>query len=261
MTSLVQAFTLKNSAGLKLVGEAQRNAKNTGVAVVVHGIGAYSHEPLIQTLVDAAYDAGMTVVRYDATNSFGESEGRLSDMRFATYADDLHCVMNWVQEQSWGKAPHTLLGHSLGAATSLDYAAQHPHDVKALVLVSCVVGGAWWLKAHQDAIPDTLREWQKAGVLPKNHPIKKERSGEVSWAYAEDIQQRDFIKTAAPKVVCPTLLVVGSIDPITPVAAQQDLQRALKGDTELHVVQGCGHTFKSASQQQELRDTIVNWLP
>lgn len=242
------------------MGEVLRNPHNAGVAVIVHGIGAYRSEPLMQALTDAAYSAGMTVVRYDATHSFGESGGQLKDMRFTTHADDLESVLDLVKGQSWGKGRVVLLGHSLGGAASLHYAATHADDVLKLVLVSCVVGGPWWLKAHEDAIPDTLKTWRASGSLPKSHPIMKDRSGEVSWAYAEDIQQRDFIKTDALKVQCPTLLVVGSIDPITPVAAQKDLQQALGGDTQLHVVQGCGHTFKSSGQQQELKDTIVSWL-
>lgn len=258
--TISQEFAIKNKQGLPLIGEVLRNPQNGGVAVIVHGIGAYRSEPLMQALTDAAYGAGMTVVRYDATNSFGESGGKLKDMRFSTYADDLDAVLTLVKVQSWGRGPYVLLGHSLGSAAVLHYAAQYPTDVMKLVLVSCVVGGNWWLKAHEDAIPDTLKNWRETSSLPKSHPIMKDRSGEVSWAYAADIQQRDFIKNDAPKVKCPTLLVVGSIDPITPVAAQQDLQKALGGKTKLHVVQGCGHTFKSASQQQELKDTITTWL-
>lgn len=261
MNTLMQIFSIKNSLGLTLIGEARRNPQNKGVAVVVHGIGAYRSEPLIQTLCDAAFDSGYTVVSYDATNSFGDSDGHLHDMRFSTYADDLHTVMNWVKAQTWGQKPCTFLGHSLGAAACLHYAARYPQEAAGLVLVSCVVGGPWWLKAHEDAIPDTLKAWQASGSLPKTHPIKKDRSGEVSWAYAEDIQQQDFIKNDAPRVTCPVLLVVGSIDPITPVAAQKDLQKTLKSDCELHVVQGCGHTFKSVAQQQELKDVITAWLP
>jgi pimeloyl-ACP methyl ester carboxylesterase len=255
-----QEFAIRNKQGLTLVGEVLRNPQNAGVAVVVHGIGAYRSEPLMQALTDAAYDAGMTVVRYDATNSFGESGGTLKDMRFTTHLDDLESVLHLVKSQSWGSGPFVLLGHSLGGAASLHYAAAHPDAVGKLVLVSCVVGGAWWLKAHEDAIPDTLKTWRASGSLPKSHPIMKDRSGEVSWAYAEDIQQRDFIENDASQVKCPALLVAGSIDPITPVAAQKDLQKALGGKTQLHVVQGCGHTYKSANQQQELKDTITAWL-
>ena len=255
-----QRFTLQNTKGLTIVGDVLRHPQQRGVAVVVHGIGAYRSEPLIQALTEAAYEADFTVVRYDATNSFGESGGQLKDMRFGTYADDLAKVLDWVKTQNWGKGPYTLVGHSLGSAASLHYAAAHTTDIAKLVLVSCVVGGHWWLKAHEDAIPDTLKAWRESGVLPKSHPILKDRSGEVSWAYAEDIQKHDFIKNDAPKVTCPVLMVVGSIDPITPVAAQKDLQQALAGEAKLHVVQGCGHTYKSSAQRQELKDTITAWL-
>lgn len=260
MTGVLQPLALKNAAGLMIVGDVRRNPKNAGVAVVVHGVASSRQDSLIQTLCNAAYEQGMTVVCYDATCGMGDSEGRLSDMRFSTYADDLASVLRWVKQQPWGVEPVTLLGHSVGAAACLHHASLHPQDVWRLVLVSSVVGGPWWLKAYQEALPDTLRMWRTQGFLPITHPVRHDVAGEISWAYAADIQQRDLIRTAAPRVACPVLLVVGSLDPITPAAAQKDLQRALAGNTTLHVIPGCGHTFKSATQQQDLKDVVTDWL-
>jgi pimeloyl-ACP methyl ester carboxylesterase len=50
------------------------------------------------------------------------------------------------------------------------------------------------------------------------------------------------------EIVCPTLVCVGELDPITPVAAAREIAGALPvGSARLEVIEGAGHfTWKDA---------------
>src|SRR5260221_6400320 len=93
---------IKNRKGQKIaVIVEQPNGQTKGLAFVMHGLGGFKEQPHIQVMAEAFLDNGYRVVRFDATNSFGESEGKYEDATTTNYYEDLEDVINWSKKQSW----------------------------------------------------------------------------------------------------------------------------------------------------------------
>ena len=183
----------------------------------------------------------------------GGSEGKAPDS-IEGYAD-------WVADliAATGYESAHVIGHSMGALIALETAARHPQAVKTLVLsgatsampvhpdlLAAAESGdhlayelmtSWGhgrishLGGHQTAglwmVGSTMRLWERAqaGVLANDlHACNN---------YAHGVE-------AANQVMCPTLLVTGSIDVMVPPKSAQPLRDGIT-DVEEVVIEGVGH--------------------
>src|SRR3989344_1988273 len=105
---------IKNRKGQKLSVLVEGEEKHGLVAVVMHGLGGWKEQPHIQTFADAFLKNGFTVVRFDTTNTFGESDGKYEDATITSYYEDLEDVISWAGGEPWYLEPFWLAGHSLG---------------------------------------------------------------------------------------------------------------------------------------------------
>ncbi|WNE95281.1 alpha/beta fold hydrolase [Streptomyces luomodiensis] len=129
--------------GVTLVARVLRHADpGTPVAVVLPAMGASARFYL--PVVRALHEEGLTVVTVDH-RGHGESTPAVSrGIRFGyreMAEEDLPAVVAAVRAEFPG-APLVLVGHSLGGQLALLYAAAHPKDVDALVLVAA--GSVWY---------------------------------------------------------------------------------------------------------------------
>lgn len=105
---------------------AQSGQGNPEAAVLIHGLGPGASDDwagLIPHLAERFH-----VVAFDLPG-FGRSSGGNRLYSPAAYARLVH----WLAER-YARGPVTVLGHSLGAAVALRYAANHPEAVRRLVL-------------------------------------------------------------------------------------------------------------------------------
>ena len=63
---------------IAILVEARPNAK--GLVFVMHGLGGSKGQPHISAMAKVFFESGYTVVRFDTTNTFGESDGAYEDM-------------------------------------------------------------------------------------------------------------------------------------------------------------------------------------
>lgn len=167
-----------------------------------------------------------------------------------------------------------VFGHSLGAFVALTYATRRPAHPQALV-----VDGAF---AHFDI--ERLREEFRraggeevsaiaAGTYSGDRPATPEEWARVwkvfgRWVPGDVERQRtvanrelnarassliggfDVLDDLA-RVECPTLVVVGELDPITPVSAAREIVEAMPpGRARLEIVEGAGHfTWRDAPER------------
>lgn len=73
-----------------------------GLAFVMHGLGGFKEQPHLQVMAKAFLANGYTVVRFDTTNTFGESDGRYEDATTTNYYEDLEAVIAWAGGLSFG---------------------------------------------------------------------------------------------------------------------------------------------------------------
>jgi pimeloyl-ACP methyl ester carboxylesterase len=171
-----------------------------------------------------------------------------------------------------GIASPVVYGHSLGGFVAMVYATRHPGHAERLVLQSTF--GRFDLdrivedfrRAGGDqaaAIAKRVYGGDSASVSPEEWapcwrlvghwvPGEGERArsivnAELNAPGLELMQQFDVLDELAA-VECPTLVCVGELDPITPVAAARELVAALpEGSARLQVIEDAGHfTWRDA---------------
>ncbi|MRR51014.1 MAG: alpha/beta hydrolase [Rhodocyclaceae bacterium] len=167
----------------------------------------------------------------------------------------------------------TLVGHSMGSLACLDAAARHPERVQALALVGCAVPMAVsdaLLTAARDT-PDQayrmINQWSHAPTsLLGKHPVPGMWMPGTSLALMQHSHpgalHRDLVNCndyqggleAAANVRCPTLLLLGSRDLMTPLKVGKELARAIAG-SRIIVIDGAGHAMMS-----EAPDAVLDAL-
>lgn len=158
-----------------------------------------------------------------------------------------------------GAGRATLVGHSMGALVALETAARHPEKVTALALLGCAAR----MPVHPDLIaaadaddsfaielmtawgygkPAHLGGHRAPGLWMLGggkHLIARCAAGVL----AKDLRACDAYGNAigaASRIACPTLLVIGSVDRMTPPKGAEALAAAIKG-AETVTLRGVGH--------------------
>ena len=228
-----------------------------GLAFIAHGLGGFKEQTHLQAIAEAFLESGYSVIRWDAANTIGESEGSMEEASITTYHSDLEDVINWAESQPWYQEPFILSGHSLGGIITALYAERYPEKVKALAPISTVVSG----KLNFENSPkEKLEEWKKKGVMYPKSISKPGTVKGLKWDYIEDTLKYDLLKEI-DKITMPVLLIVGEMDKTTPLEHQQTLYDAIPNDKkELHIIKSAPHTFKDQKHLEEIKKIFLNWI-
>jgi pimeloyl-ACP methyl ester carboxylesterase len=123
-------------------------------------------------------------------------------------------------EAELGERPVDLIAQSMGGVVAMMVAARHPGRVRRLVL-TVTSGGV-------DMAGLTRFDWR--ANYRRTYP------NAADWITRERID----LTSQIPGIACPTLLLWGDADPISPVAVGERLLGPLP-DAKLHVVAGGDH--------------------
>lgn len=230
---------------------------SVGLAFVMHGLGGFKEQPHIQTIADSLLESGYTVIRFDTTNTLGESDGDYADATVTNYYADLEDVIGWAKLQPWYKEPFILAGHSLGGICTALFAENYPEKVKALAPISTVVSGTLSMKSKEAG--NELEEWKRTGWRIKPSNSKPGLIKRLKWSHMEDRLKYDLLPQAG-KLTMPTLLIVGELDESTPPEHQQILFNHLPGKKEIYIIKGAPHTYKDQNHLEELKQIFKDWL-
>jgi len=235
-------------------------AKNpAGLAFVMHGLGGFKEQDHIQVIADAFGERNFTVVRFDTTNSLGESDGRYEDATITSYYEDLEDVIAWAGTQVWYQEPFVLSGHSLGGICTALYAEKFPGKVRALAPVSPVVSGKLSVEAHQHSDAEEFVKWEQTGWKEEESRSQPGIVKRLPWSHIIDRLKYDLIPNVS-KLTMPVLLIVGERDTTTPAEHVKLLFDALPGKKEFHVIKEAPHTFREPEDLQEIKDIFVEWI-
>jgi pimeloyl-ACP methyl ester carboxylesterase len=198
-----------------------------------------------------------SVVKFDSTHTFGESDGRYEDVTATNYITDLEDVIGWAEKQEWFQAPFVLVGHSLGGLSSACYAEKYPQRVKALAPISTVVSGSLYLTSYSD---EERGAWQETGFYQKPSKSRPGLMKRVKWQFAEDVLKYDLLPDSR-QLNMPVLMVVGSQDKTTFPEHQQILfDRIPSPKKELYIIKESPHTFSEPEHLAELRSIFHDWI-
>ena len=130
---------IENRKGQKLSVLVEINDDGKGLAFVMHGLSGFKEQKHIKMFADAFLEKGFNVIRFDAVNTIGESEGNPEDTTVTSYYEDLEDVINWAKEQEWYDEPYYLIGHSIGGISIALFAEKHSEQIKGLAPISTVI--------------------------------------------------------------------------------------------------------------------------
>ncbi|NTW22902.1 alpha/beta hydrolase [Candidatus Falkowbacteria bacterium] len=227
-----------------------------GLVFIMHGLGGHMRQPHIETFANAYREKGFTVVRFDTTNTFGESDGSYEDATITNYYEDLEDVIGWAATQPWYQEPFWLEGHSLGGICTALFAERHPEKIKALAPISTVVSNRFIADVYTE---DEVKSWKETGYLIKPSVSQPGVTKKLKWAFYEDRLKYDLL-AQADRLTMPVLLMVGENDTRTPLPHQQALFDALPAKKELHIIKGAEHTFIKPEHLEEIRKITSAWI-
>jgi pimeloyl-ACP methyl ester carboxylesterase len=246
-------YEIQNRKKQKVVVVVE-NPEGSQLSIIMHGLGGTKEGAHVRTFAESFLAHDFTVVTFDTTNTFGESDGTYEGATTTGYYEDLEDVIAWSKKQSWYKAPFFLAGHSLGGICTLLYQVNHPNDVKAIALISTVVSGRLTFESPAGS---KWSEWKERGY--NEYTSTTGIITRLPWSHYEDRLKYDILKDV-DKINVPVLMIVGDKDENTPVEHQKILFDALNTDKEFHIIKNAPHTFKDEKHLKEIRTIFNNWI-
>ncbi|MDD4531541.1 MAG: alpha/beta hydrolase [Candidatus Pacebacteria bacterium] len=248
-------ISIKNRKNQKISVVIQEVENPVGLVFIMHGLGGSKNQPIIEICAEVFLERNYNTIRFDATNTFGESDGNYENATTTNYYEDLEDVINWVKSNDFYQEPFVLAGHSLGGIAVALYAENHPEKVKAISLLSTVVSGELSLKNN----PEAIMEWQRTGWRISERKSKPGTFKKIPWSHMEDRLKYNLL-TQVRKITMPTLLVAGENDESTPVGHQKILYEALPSDKKFYVIKDADHVFSKPKHLKEVKEILNNWI-
>lgn len=255
----MQKVFIKNRKDQKVVVIIEQAESPKGLAFVMHGLGGFKEQPHLETIAQAFKENYYTVVRFDTTNTIGESDGDFENATVTNYYEDLEDVIKWSGTQKWYIEPFILIGHSLGGISTAYFAENYSEKIKALAPISTVVSGALSVEAHKFFNPEEMKIWEETGWLEGKSQSKSGIVKRLKWSHIADRLKYDLLPKVN-KLTMPVLLIVGENDTRTPLDHQKILHNALLGPKELHIIKGSPHTFREQEHLNELKNIFNQWI-
>ncbi len=254
----MEKLRIKNRENQNIVVLVDKPENPKGLAFVMHGLGGYKEQPQIIAFAEAFRDKDLTVVRFDTTNTYGESDGDYADATTTNYLADLEDVIKWAGVQPWYQEPFYLAGHSLGSFCIVLYAEEHPNKVKGLAPISTVVSGK--LSLETPKYKETLKDWERSGWREEKSESVPGLVKKLKWSHNLDRLKYDVLPEAR-KLIMPIILVAGDKDASTPIEHQKVLFEVIPSNKkEFHVIKGAPHTFLEPKQISEVKNHLLKWI-
>lgn len=194
--------------------------------------------------------------------------GRSDGPPLATVAELGDWLARLLEAAGAGRA--VLAGHSMGALACLAAAARHPERARALALCGCAAA----MPVHPDlltaaraddhAAVDMINAWAHGGgshlgghpqagtwlIGGGNRLLERARPGVLAADLAACAEFAEGAALAAA-VACPTLVVVGEQDRMTPAKAGRQLAALIPG-AEVEAIADCGHMVMTEKPRETL---------
>jgi pimeloyl-ACP methyl ester carboxylesterase len=254
------------------IGVRQAGPKDGTAIICMHGIGSNSSGYQAQFALADRH----RVVSWDAPGYGVSGELPYAEPRPETYADALLGLAD-----ALGHRRVVLVGSSFGAVIAASFATRYPARVIGLVLSAPAAGNARLPAAERRAMLEgrlgDMERLGPAGVAAKRAPALVAPSSPQAIldtaarlvaetrpkGYAQAAHALDMADTVAmaSRITVPTLVIVGSLDKVTPAeSCAKPIHAALKYG-RIEILDGIGHLVKLEAPERFnalLRDFVAH---
>ena len=243
--------------GLGLVPDGSDMRERPTVVLVHGGPGGWDHsyfKPDFAPLIEGAQ------LVYLDLRGHGRSEwGESAEWSLEACADDIRRFCDTV-----GITRPVVFGHSMGGPIVLLYGARHPGHAAGLIVQSGfarfdiprLVEGFRGVAGDEVAEiagrsyrgeEVSAEEWDRVRIAFGPHVPDEEQGArprknlDLNSPGMDAVRRTDIVDQLGA-IRSPTLVLVGELDPVTPVGAAEEIVAALPGDVaQLEVISGAGH--------------------
>jgi 3-oxoadipate enol-lactonase len=243
--------------------------ENGPVLVMINGLltdlSSWNHHVKVFT-------PNFRVLRYDCRGQGGTEKHQAGSYIPALHARDLEALLH-----SLGVDKASFLGVSSGGCIALQYAVRNPGRVTALVLANTyaradtalrVKLNSWAAAMQTGGGPlrfDVATPWVwGASFLERNYqalrPFREHAGGlepHGVLALIHGAMEHD-LEDQASVITCPTLLLAGDEDLLTPISYSQVLHRCIAG-SQLQIFDQAGHAM-FLEQAQRFASTVTDFF-
>ena len=228
--------------------------------ILLHGGPGYDHSTL-RPYFDRYSDTHQLI--YLDHRGCGRSTGKRETWNLNQWADDIAVFC-----KTLGINKPIVFGQSFGGMVAMHYAARHPTEISKLILSST---------AAQFRLDETVKMMRKLGGDPAAEVAHKFFSNPSKAAYetygkvclplysnpnsstagafrdraiehpevaihffSSEMAQMDM-RQEISNITCPTLVIGGTIDPVTPPVCSQEIADSIGNNAHLHMFENCGH--------------------
>lgn len=242
------------------LGVTTHNMAQRPTLILLHGGPGYDHSTL-RPHFDRYSNTHQLI--YLDHRGCGRSTGDKDSWNLDQWADDIEIFCKIL-----GIDSPIIFGQSFGGMVAMHYAARYPKNISKLILSSTAakfrldetvkmmreLGGDNAAKvAHLFFSDPSQAAYDRYGevCLPlysnpnipasgsyRNRAIERP---EVALHFFSDEMTRMDMRAEIAKITCPTLIIGGSIDPVTPPACSHAIANAIGDNAQLKMFEGCGH--------------------
>ena len=228
--------------------------------ILLHGGPGYDHSTL-RPYFDRYSNTHQLI--YLDHRGCGRSTGEKETWHLDQWADDIAIFCSTLSISS-----PVVFGQSFGGMVAMHYAARHPKGISKLILSST---------AAQFRLDETVKMMRKLGGLRAadvaheffSNPSKaayeaygevclplysnpnlpaagtfRDRAierPEVAFHFFSDEMATMDMRAEIANITCPTLVIGGAIDPVTPPICSEAIADAIGDNARLQMLEGCGH--------------------
>ncbi len=228
--------------------------------LALHGGPGYDHATL-RPYFDRFADAAQVI--YVDHRGCGRSGGAPETWHLGQWADDVTAFCD-----ALGIEAPLVFGQSFGGMVAMQFAARHPHRPARLILSSTAarfdlaatvakageLGGPHaadvahrffsdpstegYAEYGEVCLPLYTRTPPPAGASIAGNAIQKP---EVTVHFFRNEMLAMDLRPGLAAIPCPTLVLGGAEDPVTPVICSQEIAAAIGDNARLEIFEGCGH--------------------
>ncbi|MBR3661851.1 MAG: alpha/beta hydrolase [Alphaproteobacteria bacterium] len=238
--------------------DGQENSKNNKLVFIQHGLASNLQHQVVQTAKKAFIKNGYVVVTFDARHSLGKDDNNVEKVSLASFEEDLRTVTQWAEKQDFYHEPFALVGHSLGGASVLQFAADNPQKVNILVPVAPVISGKLWEQSCMKNMTDFCKEWKSNGSYEYTD-MQNGKTAVIPYSVVSSSMSYNA-ELLAPKIKAATLLVAANNDIVIEAKHVKNLADHTGSSTSFAEIAASGHNFETKQNQSDLYYVINSFL-